>query len=81
MPEIWNTGSFNVDRYASNADAAAGETATVLDTAAHGKGAEKLLIVSAWPFPRLHHRSSLIQHSALRNSWSRATRQGSSNAC
>jgi hypothetical protein len=40
LPEIWNFGSFNFDRYASDAEAAAGETATALATVARGRGAE-----------------------------------------
>jgi hypothetical protein len=50
LPEIWNFGSCNFDRYASDAEAAAGETATALATVARGKGAEESLIVSPWPF-------------------------------
>ncbi|HEU5432620.1 MAG TPA: nitrilase-related carbon-nitrogen hydrolase, partial [Thermomicrobiales bacterium] len=39
LPEIWNIGYFNFDRYAAEAEAASGQTATALAAAAGGKGA------------------------------------------
>ncbi len=39
LPEIWNIGYFNFDRYASDAEAATGETAASLAAAAAAKGA------------------------------------------